>query len=279
MNNYKLLIFLLLALIFKSCTIERNLAVEAGKRINKSSILVLFPDEIIKTNSKPYSFANNLNEEEKYWQAIDSSDFLKYINDTIVQKKFHNSIIKLYAEYGFIVYENDDLTSFLQTKNPAFIIDFSQLELEEYWKYFYAKEQMPDEKEYKQSFSLNALALNAWVRVSVVNDSTLPPKLVFSQYYSSDQIDGYFYQNEITGEVNYRYNLIPFDTNLFEDFFANSSIKISLDIIDFVANSYIENRLLQKIEEYPTRFWRYKPNNQKLTPTKNNSGYIILNEK
>lgn len=270
--------FLLLVLL-ASCSTEQKIVKEAGAYLNKASLLVLFPDQMFITNSKAYSFSDSLSENQKYVASIDSSFFLKEIDTDSIFEEFKLNMVKLYKSYGFKVYLKEDLDSFLTLKTTGLVIEITQLQLEEFYKPFRDEELMENGFTYfSKDFVLNALGLEAWITVSRLNDTLGNYSMIYSEYSISDDMSGLFMKDNGTDKVYYDYNYTPLKVNDSYDIIKESSIKISLDIADFIANAFIEKYMLFNTESYPQRFWRYNPKREKLypAPIDQKSGYIIL---
>ena len=267
---------LILLLSFSSCSTEQKLAREAGEYVDKANLLVLFPDEMFLLNSKNYNYPDNLTEEELYQASLDSSFFLKDVDTDSIFMEFQKSILSLYESYGFTVYQKENLDSFLALKSTGFVIEFTQLQLEEFYKPFEAKEEMEDGYLYTESFILNALGMDVWITVSQLNDTVGANRLIYSEVSVSDEIDGLFSMEFFSGQVNYNYILKPLTIIDSYDIISKSSIKTSLDIMDFIVNSYIEKNMLYYSKRYPERLWRYIPGKARLLPSSEKSGYIIM---
>ncbi len=263
-------------LLFSSCSTEYKIASQAGKDINGTSLLLLFPDDIFVQNSKPYSFPDSLNEEQRYLLSLDSSFFLKDIDAEKFKEQFQNRIIKLYSEYGFKVYTEETLDSFLTCTTTAYILNFSQLQIEEFWKPFNDDFLKEDGTVYSQYFDLNALAAEAWVNVSKANDTSGIDNLIYCESVISDEIDGNFYYDEIDDKVYYTYNANLLEKDDWSDLLSQAPIDISLNIIDFIVNSSIEREMLSLENTYPNRFWRYNPGSTRLSPVHGKSDYVIM---
>ena len=150
------------------------------------------------------------------------------------------------------------------------------MQLEEFYAPFEAKEEMEDGYLYTERFVLNALGIDAWITVSQLNDTAGVNRLIYSEASVSDEIDGLFSMEFYSGKVNYNYILKPLTVIDSYDIIQKSSIKISLDVIDFIVNSHIEKNMLYHSKRYPERLWRYIPGMIRLLPSSEKSGYIIM---
>ena len=274
--GYKIGIVVLLFLFFNSCTTEQKLAKQTGSIVSNASLLVLLPEQMIVTNSKPYQIPDSLSDEQKYFASIDSGFFLRSINTDSIFSEFKKSIIQLYNSYGFDVYQKENMDSFLALKSTGFIIDFTQLQLEEFFFPYVDEENMLDGYHYSKEFLINSLGLDAWITVSKLNDTLGSNNMIYSEAILSDDIEGVFLTDFRSGEVYYDYNYTPLKVMDSYDIIEKSSIKFSLDVIDFIANSIIENKMLINTNEYPEMLWRYSPKKSRLIPYKGKSGYIIM---
>ena len=274
--GFMLAFVLIFLLSFSSCSTEQKLAREAGEYVDKANLLILFPDEMFLLNSKSYNYPDSLTDDELYRASIDSSFFLNDADTDSIFMEFQKSILSLYESYGFTVYQKENLDSFLTVKTTAFVIEFTQLQLEEFYKPFHEEEEMEDGYFYTKNLILNALGVDAWITVSKLNDSLGSQRLIYSEASISDEIDGFFTMAYVSGKVSYNYSFKPLEVEDSYDIVDESSIKISLDVIDFIANTYIEKNMLRLTDEYPHRLWRYNPGRTKLTPVEGKSDYIII---
>jgi hypothetical protein len=274
--SLKIWIFLLLVWSLGACSIEAKLASNATQNLQKMPVLVVFPEVLLLQNSKKYHFPDSISEDERYFAAIDSSFFLKNCDDSIYQSEFSFSTIKYFQEFGLKVYTQSELDSFLNLKSAKLIVDFSQLQLEEMWKIHTDVEIMPDELEYREDFILNALVFNAWISVSLITNDSVERNLIFSEYLMKDNFEGVFLMNNLSGEVFYDYNFKPLKPEDAQEIIDAASLKINLDILDFVINNNLEKKMMENAGRLPDRFWRYIPKSKHPSPIKQKSGYIIL---
>lgn len=269
-------LFLALLLILSSCSIENKLAKEQVQELQNASVLLIFPDTLLFQNSKPYQFPENLSDEVLAIAAIDSSFFLKNISASQYLSDFSKMINALYQSYGFQVYNQYQWDEFLAHKQKLYIVEFTQLQLEEYWQVYTDTEIMPDDYEYSQSFDLNALSMNAWISVAKINDTASEKNLIYSESVIKDELSGLFLMNNISGEVYYDYNFNPLKPEDAIGIIENSSVKIGMDVFDFLINNYVEKGMLEIKGYYPDRFWKFVPNRNNATPSYKKSGYIII---
>jgi hypothetical protein len=270
--------FLSLFVLF-SCTVEYRLAKLAGERVDQAHVMLIFPDYLLVKNSKDYGLDTNLSDNQYYQRQLDSSFFLRYIDDSTYLHGFSAEVKALFQEFGFKVYEPQQWSVFLALKEQAFIVDFTQLQVEERWFLHTDEETMPDEYTYTQETWLNALSYNAWVTVSDINDSAFTSrKMIYTEEVLHDHYEGVFLMNNISGEVYYDYNNRPLKVEDAKRLISNASIDISMDVLDFMINNYVEEALLEMEQKYPERFWKYRPKKSKPYPVMEESGYIIMEE-
>lgn len=268
-----LLLIAFVLLMSSSCSLEHKLAMEEGQKLQNAHLMLIFPDEIEFINSRLISIENQEFTED---ELIDSSLFLHKFQQEKMLIDFKTEMIKLLNEYGFRTYTTTEWDSFLIHSEKAFILDFSQLQLEEILFTHKDEEAMPDGYTYTQEFVIDGLAFNSWIAISKVNDTNLLKNTIFCETVLKDHIEGLFLMNNISGEVYYDYNFEPLSEDEVLEIVPNAAIDISLNIMDFIINNSLEKNLLKQRGVYPERFWRYIPSRSKPSPSYNRSGYIIV---
>ena len=265
-------------LLFQACSAEYRLAANQGKELRGASLLLLFPDTLYLTNSKEYLFPVELDSTQLYRASIDSSDFLRYINPDEYLQNFKKQMVKLYQEYGFRVYEKDRLDSFLSLTSTAYILEFGQLEIQEWWKPFHDEELMPDDNYYTRDFVLNAVSLNAWTTLSRLNRPGWGKPLVFTSYDLSDRIDGDFFMNNLLGTVFYDYQFYPLKKERLPELIDYGAIDISLDLMDFIIDKNVETGLDTLKNIKPRNYYHYIPRSKRVSVSSRQPSYVVMGE-
>lgn len=242
MKFIKICCLLFLAGILNNgCSVEKYYANQFVRTTPEVSILILNPDFLFKTNIKAKSVVDERigANQDSIMQL--SRPLLNEIIDTIFLKDFIQSFSKIIKEYGINVFESTEMEKFLNTNGNAYIVNFAQMELEEY---FHKKKFKENQGEiiYYQDFALNAASLNVWIEISKVESKTKNPVL-FTNYFISDKIEGDFKTNPLTGDVKFVYtrtNILPEKVSGLAGF---SGQKTAIELYDFFMNAYVKEQL------------------------------------
>lgn len=254
---------------------QYKLAKEANAEMHKSSYMLILPNTLIKTNSFDDNWSDSLSEADRYFAKIDSSNFLKKIQEDTFINRIQWELVAQMQTQGLKAYLPNQIEAFALDTNIKYDIRIEQLELEEYPDVF-IDEMDEDDNYYSQELEVNALSLNAWIRVNYILNDSIRTNLIYSSYAIQDRVDGYFYRKFMMFQMLYKYNYYPIDSAQLNQFPIEASQQYLQDVLDFILNTYVETEYLKVYGRYPELLYRYNIKNQRFYPTDRKSHYIIL---
>ncbi|MCK5857337.1 MAG: hypothetical protein KAG64_07600 [Bacteroidales bacterium] len=266
-HKIQFVVLLIIIALSISCTTEIKLARSIQKDMNQISVLCDYPDHIILTNSL-LELPNNMSEEESnafYDSAYSNSQYIRYIDDTIFLRKFKEYSKSIFENYNVNYYEEEDIDAFLSSAGELYIINYKQLELEERWENYHDKEWFGNML-YEEDFWIMGLSLNAWIDVAKINDTVEIQRHLYIESVLVDEVDGMFFQNQWTGDVNYQYRLDSLEVSDVGELQYQSADEFSYHVINFVINKEIRDRLNSLEELEPMNEWFLSPGSGRLIP-------------
>lgn len=230
----------IIAIALSSCSLERKLAKEFVESADSISVLLIPPDYLFKTNLKTWAAGNmdGLDEEEQNRLLIDSSKFLKQISDTIFIGRYMNALQANLTKFGIYTFGQEDLVDFMASEKMAYQVSLAQLELEE-GIFEYRAEEAFDTTLYYEDFFLDQVAVNSWFEISKLNDQEGVNNVLYASDFVTEGLEGRFTSNIFTGEVRFKYNIFPLETEDIYTLAATSGERYAGYVFDYIMNRYI----------------------------------------
>ena len=256
----------LIAGFFYGCNPEKKLAKSFVYQSGKRSALVFSPEYIYKENQKTWlldSLKGNFNEAQKDSLLWELSDYVKNIDDSIFLKKFTRGFFYQMAKYGFDIYNQDAISLFMQNDSNAYLINISQVELDE-TIYPYKDKMVINGYTYFHQHYLNAIDLSAWFEISKVNDTLINKQVMFASDLITDDLNGSFDYDEATDQLKYYYKIDTLTVNQLYTLSITLGKKYAGYTYDYLLNKYI---LTQKQPGDTLQYyWHYDIYRNKLYP-------------
>lgn len=249
-----------------SCSVEKKIAREFIESKVNYSFLLLPPDCIYKSNTKVDEIVNadSIDKWDIDSLLLINNLFLQYVSDSIFLENYINGIINELLAYGFDIYFQNSLDTFLFIQNQAYIINIAQIELDEYIMPVNESEIFNDSILYYKNFGLNAVSISSWFEITKLNPKKEGRKVFYISDYVSDCLEGLFVENIFTGEVKYKYSFIEMEL---EDIYDLSSVlgkKYAGYIFDYLLNEHINRQLPQNT--IPRYYFHYNRSNNTIRP-------------
>ncbi|MCF8367042.1 MAG: hypothetical protein K9H16_14730 [Bacteroidales bacterium] len=243
MKGTFLSVFISIILLFfaTSCSIERKLAKEFVKQHDSISVLLIPPAYVFKTNLNAFLIEgyDKLSDEEQQKQLYDSSRFLQALEDTLIISRFFSELETALRKYGIYTYTHDEVVEFMSKKNPAYQVTLAQMELEEDIYPYRAQEVFFDTVLFYEDFDLYKMGLNTWFEISKLNDPKAVNNILYASDFVTDELEGRFTSNIFTGEVKFKYNIFPLETEDVYTLAASAGERYAGYIFDYIMNQYI----------------------------------------
>lgn len=269
-------IMLLLLSFFSSCSVERKIAKEYIVQRSQLNLLIIPPDFLYKVSLKEWQIdsAGELTEWEIDSALFENSLFLREVSDSVFLDYYAGNYIAEMAAYGINVYPQDSLTTFLDGKNNAYIINMAQLELEEYIMPV-KQEEVFGESVYYHILDLNAVNLNSWFEISKVNGDD-EAGVYFSSMHATDGMEGYFRFNYFNDDVKFVYEIDSLGLDIIYKLAALAGHTYAAYTFDFLLNKYIDKRMDEEGLNRSNVFYHFNRYNNYLHPAKNEEWFIPL---
>ncbi|MDD3876441.1 MAG: hypothetical protein PHT69_07450 [Bacteroidales bacterium] len=256
----KFVSFFLLIVFLNACVTGKRTAYKFIDNSRNINILILEPDLVIKSNLKiDRAELNNIEDPvERNNVELSQSDFLYDLDVNWVSEIFMSELKKELNTFGVNVFTSSKIDTFFTQSTPAYMFSISQVEIEEFFSPFkeeYERSRF-DSVTYVQEFSLNALNFNSWYEYSELNTEK-KKELLFSNFYISDNIQGYFYVDQTSNEVKYSYTKYSIGVEDIEKLIRYAGKMNAQYMYNYILNKYIREHAPYEIEAH--KFFVFNP--------------------
>ncbi len=249
---YPVFILLFLAsglLVMPSCTPERKVANTFINSPHVLNLLVMPPDNVFKFSHKGESVKNlsELSQEQQDSALWAESHFMQYLSDSLLLETYMNNFIGELRNLGFNVYLDDAIDSFMTGKPQSYVLDISQMQLDEYFYPVEDQESYMDTIYYKKT-NVNAVDFGCWFDLSKANTENAKKTVLYATSTIYDSFEGRFYSDPFTGRVKYKYRI---DSLAVKDIYEMASYlgkKHAGYLYDFFMNQYIAKHLPEGVQ-------------------------------
>lgn len=254
---FNFFILLLTVLLFVTCSIERKIAKTYVKSEKQPSVLLFFPEEILKSNLKTEEALAS--DSIRFWDVdsiVQVNDlFLSKINDSAFISKCKQSLVKELQEYGFRVYEPSQIDELINSPDTSYVFSLVQMQLEEYL-YPDKVETSYYGKPYRYEFSLNAINLNSWFELNMSKITPDKYPILYSSYFIYDELDGEFVPVGVFDEsLNFRYKIDSMDVADVYNLAELAGKKYAINFYDYLLNIHIQDNLPKGV--VPRYYYHY----------------------
>ena len=244
-RSLSFLIFIVSGLLgLQSCLPERKIATTFIESQQQFNLLVNPPDLVFKYNHKGeiidgFDTLRPVQQDSALWV---NSQFMQYINDSIMLESYMNQFIGELRELGFNVYLAESIDSFMTGKPQSYILDIPQIQLDEYYYPLIDEEDFLDTTYYKQ-FNLNAVDFSSWFELSKANVPNAKKMVLYSSHTTYDSFDGRFFNDPFSGQVRYKYTIDSLQTTDVYEMAPYLGKKHAGYLYDYFMNQYIAKHL------------------------------------
>jgi len=228
---------------------EKKLAQTFVKTPPEIDLQLFTPDILFKFNHKGEEIPgfDTLTDSFQDSALYVNSKFIQFVDDSIFLEGYMNNFIEELRALGFNVFLDHSVDSFLQRKPQSYIVNISQVQLDEY-KYPLADSETYEDTVYTKTFQLNSVDVSTWFELSKINTPKPQKTVLFSSFTATDGFDGNFLINTFTGDIQYKYKLDSLKLTDIYDLAAYSGRKDASYLFDFFMNQYIAFHLPKGIE-------------------------------
>ncbi len=251
-NLLTVLILFFLSTVLVSCSIEKKIAKSYIEKNKVQSVLLLFPTELALSNLNTYGY---IDRDSLFILKDDSiafvkSSFIQYIEDSLFIDKCKKNFIEEIEAYGFKVYEREQINEFNSLKDSSYVFNLAQMQLEELIK----KEVVEGFGDYHATVKYNMVNLNSWFELNRNQKPDEKYPILYSSYFTSDQITGEFVVAE-TDSVVYRCEI---DSINLDDIYQLAELagkKYAINFYDYLLNIYVQDHLPK--DKAPVFYYHY----------------------
>jgi hypothetical protein len=264
----------LLVVLLASCSMEKKLAQTFIKTPPAIDLQLFTPDILFKFNHKGEEIEGfkALSDTQQDSALYVSSKFMQFVEDSIYLEQYMNSFIEELRALGFNVFLDHSVDSFLQRQPQSYIVNISQVQLDEY-KFPLVDSEPFEDTVYTKTFQLNSVDASAWFELSKINSPNPKKTVLYSSFTASDGFDGNFLINTFTNDIQYRYKIDSLKLRDIYDLAGYAGWKDASYLFDFFMNQYIAFHLPKGIE--PLYFLHYDRYHKTLSPTEDEKFDIL----
>ncbi|MCX6282145.1 MAG: hypothetical protein NTU51_09290 [Bacteroidetes bacterium] len=264
-------------LFLTSCLPEQKFAQTFVKSGPKIRLMVTPPENIYKYNHKGEEIDGfeEMTDKQQDSALFFSSRFIQRVSDSAVLEDYVNQFISELRKAKFEVYLPDQMDSFLTDKSQAYMLNISQIQLDEYTYPLEDKEPVNDTVYYKK-FNLNAMDFSVWFELSKVN-ATKPKKTVLYDSQSAfDSFDGNFLVDPWTNSVRYKYHIDTLGLTDVYDMARYLGKRHGEYLFDFFMNQWVAFNMPQN--QYSMYYYHYNRKRNMMEAT-DEDRFQLLNDK
>jgi hypothetical protein len=243
-NGYIFIAGLLIMGGLQSCLPERQVANTFIQSPHSISLLVNPPSMVYKFNHKGEAIEgfDSMSQQQQDAALWDSSRYIRFINDSILLESYMNGFIDQLRVLGFDVYLNSSIDSFMSGKPQSYLLNVSQIQLDEYYYPLQDEDNFLDTV-YMKTFNLNAVDYSCWFDLGKAGSGSGSKTTLYATSTAYDTFDGRFFNDPFSGTVRYKYTIDSLKTR---DVYAMAPYlgkKHAGYLFDFFMNQYIAKHL------------------------------------
>jgi len=267
---------LMFLLAFPSCTIEKKLGKEFLAQAPQFSIELFPPQYLFKFNHKGEMIPgfDSLPATVQDSLLYENSRFIKFVDDSTFLEKYVNSFIDELRSIGFRVFVGN-VDSIMQTEPQAYVLNMSQVQLDEYFDPYEDSQQMGDTIYYK-TFDLNAVDASTWFDLNKFNAVKPVKTVLYSSFTASDGFSGNFTLNNFTNSLRYHYKIDSLRLNDVYELSSYTGRRDASYFFDYFMNQYIAYHMPEGLESLG--YLHYSPSTKKFEFT-DEEKFEVLNNK
>jgi len=228
---------------------ERKLGKEFLTQAPEISIEVYTPENLYKFSHKGEKIPgfDSLSGPQQDSALYASSRFIRFVDDSTFLDKYVNAFIDELRGIGFQVFVDSNVDTILRTQPQAYVVNMTQVQLDEYFEPYEDSEQVGDTEFYK-SFELNAVDASSWFELNKYNAVKPVKTVLYSSFTASDGFTGNFIMNNFNLNLQYRYKIDSLRLNDIYDLASFSGRRHANYLFDYFMNQYISYHMPEGME-------------------------------
>jgi hypothetical protein len=228
---------------------EKKLGKEFLAQTPRICIEVYTPEDLFKYSHKGETIPgfDSLPASRQDSALYADSRFIRYTDDSIFLDRYVNSFIDELRSIGFRVFVNSNVDTLLRTQPQAYVVNMSQVQLDEYFEPLEDSQPLGDTV-FTKTFALNAVDAASWFELSKYNAEKPVKTVLYSSFTASDGFSGNFLVNGFTMDVQYRYKIDSLRMTDIYDLATYSGRRNAIYLYDYFMNQFIAYHLPDGIE-------------------------------
>jgi hypothetical protein len=263
--------------MLQSCLPEHKVAKTFIDSPHMINLLVNPPAMVFKFNHKgeaieDFDSLKPIIQDSLLWT---NSRYMQYMNDSVLLENYMNNFIEGLRLNGFNVYLNTAIDSFSTEKPQSYVLDVSQVQLDEYLYPLEDEDSFLDTI-YIKKFKLNAVDFSCWLNLGKAGSASGKKTTLYATNTAYDTFDGRFFNDPFSGTVRYKYNIDTLKTKDIYEMATYLGTKHAGYVYDFFLNQYIARNLPEgvRMDDY----YHYNRSRKNLVPA-NEDRFEILGAK
>jgi len=228
---------------------ERKLGKEFLAQTPQICIELYTPENLYKFSHKGEKVPkfDSLTPVQQDSALLAGSRFIQYVDDSVFLDRYVNSFIEELRGIGFRVFLDSNVDTILRTQPQAYVVNMSQVQLDEYFDPYEDTEQVGD-TQYSKSFELNAVDASSWFELSKYNAVKPVKTILYSSFTASDGFSGNFQMNNFSMNVQYRYKIDSLKMKDIYDLASFSGRRDANYLFDYFMNQFIAYHMPEGME-------------------------------
>ena len=278
-SSYIPVILLAILLSLSSCNLEKKIARSFVEEPKIHPVLLLLPDFVFKTNLKVYEIDSTYlpGDYRRDSMLMAKSLFLKDLSDSTLLRNFSTKFVSVMEELGFDVLPENRMDSLLQLKAKGLLVNFAQISVEEYVHPYSDSYDLGDEVVTLNDIDLNALNLNIWLELGVMNGEQ-KNKVLFASDYFTDRLSGSFRQSFFSRDLTFEFSIDTLTVGQFYQFSTLVGEKCAVLLYDYLMNKVILGGLPEDYR-YDPQYYHYDLRSDAIYPIGPENRFIELDQK
>jgi hypothetical protein len=271
-----LILIIVLISVLGSCSPQKNLARDFVNQAKSYSVMLIQPEFIYKKNLNTNIVDSLGITDVKLRDSIlwEQSDFIKKIDDSLLIANYSLGFITELRNYDINVYDENQSAKFLSLDSNAWLVNIAQIQIEEE-KYEYRDETEYYSYVYYHDHLLNAVNVNSWFEVSMLNSNDQKPNVYYATNTITDELESSYDFDVFNDKVSYIYNIDTLNLSKIYEYSYLLGRIYATYTFDFIMNDYINKNLAYPLKK--EEWLRYVPMSRSLI-TAGENRFISLEE-
>jgi hypothetical protein len=256
LEYYAIMMLLPAILLAGSCMPEKEVAKQFLENPVGINILLIPAQTLYKYNHKGESILHfdSLTDAQQDSALYENSRFIKFVDDSSYLDTYVNSFIDELRELGFKVYLDTAMESYLAQQPQSYRVKMAQVQLDEY-VYPYEDQEAFYDSIYTRIVELNAVDASTWFELNKITGSRTKKTVLYSTFTSTDEFNGRFYNDPLTGDVHFTYTINSLNFRDLYELAQYYGRKQASYLFDYFMNQYITYHMPQGMS--PEGYFHY----------------------